>query len=206
MQPYCSHFGTIISSTRRIIRGLEAQRSRSDNAVRLMKLTVNPNSFYINSTYYSIRGHVTSPRILYNRSLLSGARPWRRIHHNPRRRAGIPRAPAKLLPPPSQSTYQGRRREYKASNPGSFAPSNSSAPTRFRSTVIVRPPARVQKLESTTRLPLALGMPCYQGAVTVPSSSDDSIKKIVHFKGVEVATEKSSGVFPVSYHVTTARL
>ncbi len=55
-------------------------------------------------------------------------------------------------------------------------------------------------------MPLALGMPCYQRAVTVPSSSDDSIKKIVHFKGVEVATEKISGVFPVSYDVTTARL
>src|SRR5258706_8615943 len=67
---------------------------------------------------------------------------------------------------------------------------------------IVRPVPRVQKLESTNEI--ALLSSCYQGAVTVPSSSDDSIKKIVHFKGVEVATEKSSGAFPVSYDVTTA--
>jgi len=84
---------------------------------------------------------MTSPRILYNRSLLSGARPYRRRHYHPRRRAGIPRSPAQLLPPPSQSTYQGRRREYKASNPGSFAPSNSSAPTRFRSNCSASCPA-----------------------------------------------------------------
>src|SRR5258706_10478180 len=54
MQSYFSHSGSIISSTPRIILGLEAQRSRSDDAVRLMKLTVKPNSFYINFTYYFI--------------------------------------------------------------------------------------------------------------------------------------------------------
>src|SRR5258706_3826013 len=126
---------------------------------------------------------MTSPRILYTRSLLAGARPHRRRHHHPRRRPGTPRPPAQLLPPPVDPPRPPSRVQVFRSNCSASCPA-------FKS------------LRAQTRLPLGLCMPCYQGAVTVPSSSDDSIKKMVHFKGVKVATEKSSGVSPVSYHVT----
>ena len=53
---------------------------------------------------------------------------------------------------------------------------------------------------------LALSMPCYQGAVSGPSSSDVSIKKMVDFRSVEGAAEESPGVLLVSHGVNTARL
>src|SRR5258708_3097080 len=79
-----------------------------------MKLTVNPDSFYINSTYYSIRGHVMSPEEFYITAPFSPA---------PAHIVGVI-----TIPPPAQKPHppQSRSCHRRASRPTKAAVANTT--------------------------------------------------------------------------------